>query len=302
MRICPSIKTGNRRQSSKQSGEQRFTTRPATESLHQVPAAVRCVHVPPRLSELRQPLTSSGSENVPAPLVTTNTQRPFTGSLTSMVKNANPISPPTAASGSSYSMTSDSSSVGGMISTSTRRTGLSVSACVSTTSANRACRSGPIPNPDSTPPDTVSLLSTTEADSARKAPVITPSKLRFVGRPRRSRGCGADRGGFGGTPPARACTSLSTGWRTTTCPARPALSGRPLSVPAPPPRMDGALPDRRLFGGRCSINLGAVYTSIYRPSTWLAICAYILMRTCRSTNALGQVRVGLQDGRHHQRL
>jgi hypothetical protein len=84
---------------------------------------------------------TSAGENAPAPPVTTNTQRPFTGSHTSIPKKANPISPPAAASGSSYSMTSDSSSVGGLISTSTRRTALSVSTCVNTTSTNRAHRS-----------------------------------------------------------------------------------------------------------------------------------------------------------------
>jgi protocatechuate 3,4-dioxygenase beta subunit len=63
---------------------------------------------------------------------------------------------------------------------STRRTGLSVSACVSSTSTNLTCRSGPTLNPDSTPPDTLSLLFTTDADSARKAPVITAPKLPLL--------------------------------------------------------------------------------------------------------------------------
>ena len=74
-------------------------------------------------------------------------------------------------------MFSGAAPVGGLISTSTLRTGLSVSLCVSSTSTNLTCRSGPTLNPDSTPPDTLSLLSTTEADSARKAPVITAPKL-----------------------------------------------------------------------------------------------------------------------------
>jgi hypothetical protein len=128
-------------------------------------------------SQPPQPLTTTGSEIAPAPPVTTNTQRPLTGSRTSMSKKANPISAPAAASGSSHPMCCGSSSVGGLISTSTRPTGLSVSACVSTTSTNWADRSGPSANLDSTPPDTLSLLSATEAASARKAPVITLPKL-----------------------------------------------------------------------------------------------------------------------------
>ena len=132
------------------------------------------------------------------------------GSLTSILKKANAISPPAAASGSSYSMVRGSSSVRRLISPSARRTGLSVSARVSTTSTNAADRSGPTTNLDSTPPDTVSLLSTTGAASARKAPVITPPKLP----PRRLsatvEGYGADRGGFGRAPPAPANSSSTT--------------------------------------------------------------------------------------------
>lgn len=94
------------------------TSRPLTQSAHQFvggQASRRSCEPPP--SELRQPCTtSSGSENVPAPPVTRNTQRPSTGSFNAMMKKANPISPPAEASGSSYSTTSGSSSVGGLTS------------------------------------------------------------------------------------------------------------------------------------------------------------------------------------------
>lgn len=47
---------------------------------------------------------------------------------------------------------------------------LSGSACVNTTNTNRASRSGPTANLDSTPPCTLSLLSTAAAASARTHP------------------------------------------------------------------------------------------------------------------------------------
>src|SRR3954469_9146737 len=110
---------------------------------------------------------------MPAPPVTTRTQRPSTGNFTSMGKMANPSSASMAASGNSNSTVNGSSSVGGMISTPIRRSGLPVSDCVSTTSRNRASRSAPTANLSSTPPETLSLLLTADAASARKAPTIT---------------------------------------------------------------------------------------------------------------------------------
>src|SRR6516162_1081997 len=117
-----------------------------------------------------QVLTTRGSETPSPPLVTSITQRPSHGSVTSIPKKANPGNSPTTASGASNHLDMGSSSVGGLISTSTRRSESSASGRVSTTSTNRANRSGPTVYLESTPPWTLSLLSTVAAASARKAP------------------------------------------------------------------------------------------------------------------------------------
>src|SRR6516225_9924368 len=117
-----------------------------------------------------QELTTRGSETPAPSLVTSIIQRPSTGSVTSSPKKANPGNSPTAASGTSNHLDIGASSVGGLISTSTQRLESSTSGRVSTTSTNRANRSGPTVNLESTPPWTLSLLSTVAAASARKAP------------------------------------------------------------------------------------------------------------------------------------
>ncbi|SIP66860.1 conserved exported hypothetical protein [Mycobacterium tuberculosis] len=123
-------------------------------------------------------LTSTGSDIAPVPPVTSSTQRPLTGRRSWISKNANPGNSATAASGASKFRRIGSSSVGGLISTVMSRSELSGSACVNTTNTNRASRSGPTANLDSTPPRTLSLLSTAAAASAKNAPVsITPLNL-----------------------------------------------------------------------------------------------------------------------------
>ena len=119
-----------------------------------------------------QPLTTRGNETAESPQVTSITQRPSTGSRASISKKANPGNSPTAASGASNHLYCGASSVGGLISMSTRRSESLSSGRVSTTRTNRANRSGPTVNLESTPPCTLSLLSTVAAASARKAPVI----------------------------------------------------------------------------------------------------------------------------------
>jgi len=114
---------------------------------------------------------TSGIEIVPAPPDTNISQRPSTGRFTSISKKANPGNLPMAASGTSNSLRTGSSNVGFRNPTATRRSGLSESASVITTSTKRANRSGPTVYLDSTPPETLSLLSTVAAASARKAHV-----------------------------------------------------------------------------------------------------------------------------------